>query len=94
MAIMKRKTMRTKTAIPKGREQKKVAGPDNIQRREAIKRIALMALGGITGASLISSCEPPWYDDYSDYSDYYSDYYSRYSNNYYDYYSVYSAYWD
>jgi len=69
--------------------------PDNIKRREALKRIAYMTVGGITGASLLNSCIPLPYDDYSDYTDYYYNYYSNYYNNYYyNYYSVYSAYWD
>jgi len=69
--------------------------PVNIKRREALKRIAYLAAGGVTGATLLNSCIPLPYDDYSDYFDYYSNYYSNYYNNYYyDYYSVYSAYWD
>ena len=72
-----------------------VHAPDHVMRREALKRIAYLGIGTLTGAVLMNSCEPySDYNDYSDYSNYYSNYYSRYSNYYYDYYSVYSAYWD
>jgi len=90
---MKKKIKRAGKGLSHGDQKKSRQVAENIQRREAIKRIAYLTLGGIAGASVIGACEPP-YEDYSDYGDYYSDYYSRYSNNYYDYYSVYSAYWD
>lgn len=77
--------------------KKNTPQPENLMRREAIKRIAFLALGSITGSVFLNSCDP--YSDYSDYEDYYDyysyyNYYSRYSNYYYDYYSRYSAYWD
>jgi len=89
---MKSEIKKTGNSLPEGDLTKKNPKTDSMQRREALKRIACIVTGGITGATMMSvSCE---YSDYSDYYDYYSNYYSRYSNYYYDYYSVYSVYWD
>jgi hypothetical protein len=90
---MKKEIKSSKKTHPQKDLDKNTPISDNIMRREAIKRIAYLALGGVTGIALINSC----YEDYSDYYDYvYSDYYSDYYyyDDYYDYYSVYSVYWD
>jgi hypothetical protein len=91
---MKKGIKHSKETLTQGDLNKNAETPDNIKRREALKRIAFLAMGGVVGTTLIESCKPLPYDDYSDYTDYYYDYYSRYSDYYYDYYSVYSVYWD
>jgi hypothetical protein len=92
---MKKKIQPPVKNLSDGNLKKETLSSDMLKRREALKRIALLAVGGIAGSVLLKSCEP--YPDYSDYSDYYNNYYSNYytdSYYYYDYYSVYSAYWD
>jgi hypothetical protein len=92
---MKEKVEHPEKNLPEGDAKKVAQTPDSVMRREALKRIAYLAIGSITGSILINSCYTD-YSDYEDYSDYY-DYYSRsYSESYYyyDYYSVYSVYWD
>ncbi len=89
----------SKNNLPEGESKKDLQSNDMLKRREALKRIAFLAAGTVTGSLLLKSCEPPYWDysDYSDYSDYYYNYYSNYYSDsyyYYDYYSVYSAYWD
>ncbi len=71
---------------------------DPISRRDALKRMAKIALGlgaaGILPAAL-SRCSYEDYDDYYDYYDYYSNSYSdyHYYDDYYDYYDYYSNYY-
>ncbi len=84
----------SKENSPQAEQKKDEASNEMLKRREALKRIALMAVGTITGSFIMKSCEP--YSDYSDYYDYYNYYSNYYSDSYYyyDYYSVYSVYWD
>jgi hypothetical protein len=93
---MEKEIDQTQNGLASGEDKDNSGKPVNLKRREALKRIAALAAGTITGAIILDSCIP--YIDYSDYSDYYSnyysDYYSRYYSDYYDYYSVYSVYWD
>jgi len=95
---MKKAIKPSEKPLPQNDPDKNSPSPESLMRREALKRIAFMALGSVAGATLIAaSCidgDGDSYDDYDDYSDYYSNYYSNYSNSYYDYYSVYSVYWD
>jgi hypothetical protein len=77
-------------------EEPKEGTESTISRRDALKRMAKIALGiGAAGAipSVLAAC----YDDYYDYYDYYSYYYddSYYSDyyNYDDYYDYYSNYY-
>ncbi len=64
--------------------------PHTLMRREAIKRIAFLAAGGLTGAVLASSCTKPE-DPYSSYASYAS-YNSYNSYNSYKSYSSYTSY--
>jgi hypothetical protein len=71
----------------------------SISRRDALKRMAKLAVGiGAVSVlpSALSSCSL-FYDDYYDYYDYYSNYYSNYyyyySNYYSNYYYYYSNYY-
>jgi hypothetical protein len=93
---MKKEVRLSKKNLPHAEVKNNTPSPDNLKRREAIKRIAFFTLGGFTGTFLTNSCKPPDYSDYSDYSDYYYNYYSKYSKytNYYDYYSRYVLYSD
>lgn len=83
-----------KIAIP---DEPEGGAKDSISRRDALKRMAKIALG-VGAASILPSVLASCYTDYSDYSDSYSNsysdssgYYSDY-NNYSDYYSPYDAY--
>jgi hypothetical protein len=91
---MKKEIKPSKEKLPSEDQSKNNTVPDSIMRRDALKRIAFLALGSVTGAAVMHSCYYDDYTDYEDYSDYYGNYYSAYSNSYYDYYSIYSAYWD
>ena len=64
---------------------------NSLQRREALKRMAILTAGGLVSTFFIGSCEKDRFDDYSDYSNYseYSNYTNAYTNaygnNYYNY---------
>ena len=89
---MKNKTGRSEEKLSGVVPTKIAKAPDNIIRREAIKRIAYLAAGGLAG-SFLASCTKPE-DDYSSYSSYnsYSSYASYNSYNVYSSYSSYSNY--
>jgi hypothetical protein len=86
--------MESPKTLPDGQEPGK---RDSISRRDALKRMAKIALGlgaaGILPAAL-SRCSYEDYDDYYDYySNSYSDYYYHHYDDYYDYYDYYSNYY-
>lgn len=96
---MKKEIKKSKKSSSKEDIEKVSELPENIMRRDAIKRIALLFTGGIAGTFMANSCIPysdySDYDDYYDYYDYYYNYYSNYHNYsdyYYNYYSNYSNY--
>jgi hypothetical protein len=78
-------------------EEKKDGEKGPISRRDALKRMAKIALG-IGAASVIPTVLASCYDDYYDYYDYYSysydDYYYSDYYNYDDYYDYYYNYYD
>ncbi len=67
---------------------------ESFSRREALKRMAKIALGiGAAGMlpAALNSCK---YNDYDDYYDYYSNYYGNYYSDYAYYSDYYSEYYD
>lgn len=79
-------------AIPVEKSSGPAKTPHNLMRREAIKRIAFLAAGGLTGAILSNSCTKP--EEYSSYTSYssYNSYKSYNSYNSYNSYKSYSSY--
>ena len=69
---------------------------ESISRRDALKRMAKIALGIGAISVLPAALNGCFYEDYYDYYDYYSDYYYNYYSEYYyhyDYYNYYSEYY-
>lgn len=87
----------TKKSIKEGNSDIDNVKKTSIQRREAIKRIALLAIGSISTPLIISSCtKDEEINPYSSYSSYnsYNDYNSYNSYNDYNSYNSYGEYAD
>ena len=81
----------SKGTSPEKQKKEILKKSNSLQRREALKRMAILAAGSLTGVIFIGSCDK--YSDYYDYySDYSSDYYSNYYTDYYNYNNYYSNY--
>jgi hypothetical protein len=78
-------------AVNPDQEKKKDGEKAPISRRDALKRMAKIALG-IGAASVIPSVLASCYEDYYDYYDYY--YYGGYDDTYYADYYYYDDYYD
>jgi hypothetical protein len=90
---MKKKIKNSEKELPASDLEKSNQPTINLMRREAIKRIAYLAVGGLTGAVFIDSCTKPAdpYSSYTSYSSYHS-YASYTSYNSYGNYSSYRSY--
>lgn len=88
---MKKKDLKAKNYRDSVKDtSKSVKKADRVKRREALKRIATLTVGGITGSMIYAACKDDPVSAYGDYSSYSS--YSNYSS--YNSYSSYSSYND